>query len=673
MPPITLCFLWHMHQPFYKDLWTGEYKLPWTRLHALKDYYGMVKVLEEFPSVHQTFNLVPSLMVQIEEYAAGTAVDPYLQVALKAAEDLSEGEVHFALRYLFQANVARLIQRYPRYAELYAMRADRARFEAQALRDLQVLSQIAWFDEDDLTRDDLVRMLIEKGRGFSVEDQAALGTKQREAMGRVLPVYREFAQRGQIEVSTTPFYHPILPLICDSAIASAAHPGVKLPTRFAYPGDAALQLSRGREFAQAHLGIVPAGLWPSEGSVSDEALRLAADCGFQWAATDNGVLARTLGVEGSPAVTYRPYRWRQDGREISLLFRDHLLSDLIGFSYSDMEAEAAADHFLLQIRENSRPLLEAGKSVLVPILLDGENAWEYYDRNGRPFLRALYGKIAESTDLVARTVSEALALHEAEPLARIAPGSWINANFDIWIGAEEDNAAWELLLRARQAYDAKQGVISSEARALAYEELLIAEGSDWNWWYGPEHHSDNRVEFDELYRGHLSNVYRALGEAPPEELGATLLRGRVVPEHEAPTAPVTPVIDGKVTAYYEWMGAGRHQPEARMGAMHGGEALPVRAVFYGFHDERMSVRIDFLKPPVDLDLHLEMAGTSIRVLWSGGILRPVEAAAGTEWAFRDVFEAQAPFAAGQCPALRVTLSRGELPLGAIEVPVEYPN
>ncbi|MEO8028037.1 MAG: glycoside hydrolase family 57 protein [Bryobacteraceae bacterium] len=672
MPRITLCFLWHMHQPFYKDLWTGEYKLPWTRLHALKDYYGMVKMLEEFPAVHQTFNLVPSMMVQIDEYANGVAVDPFLQVALKPAEDLTEGEVHFALTYLFQANYGRLILRYPRYAELYEWRHDRSRFDAQALRDLQVLSQIAWIDEDDLSGDPFVRGLIEKGRSFSLKEQEALGVWQRKAISRVLPVYKEFASKGQIEVSTTPFYHPILPLICDSDIASISHPGVTLPTRFRYPEDAREQLERAVAYMDQNFGIRPSGLWPSEGSVSDEALSLAAESGFRWAATDNGVLARTLQADGSPARTYKAYQWEKGGKSMSLLFRDHFLSDLIGFSYSGVEANAAADHFLHQIRENCRPLMEAGETPLVPIILDGENAWEHFEQNGRPFLRALYSRIAASEDLQALTVSEALESHAADPLTSIAPGSWINANFDVWIGAEEDNEAWEHLRAAREVYAQKQSLVGDQARGLAYEELLISEGSDWNWWYGPEHHSENQVEFDELYRGHLTNVYRALGQEPPPELAIPILRSRQAQNHDAPTAPVTPSIDGEVTTAYEWLGAGRYRPDPRMGAMHGGEPLPVREIFYGFHDGRISVRVDFNGPPAGLDLRMEVGSSAVEGTWSTNGFLVKESTGDITCAFRNVLEVQTTSNA-DAGALRMRFSRGELPVGIVEVPVEYPS
>jgi alpha-amylase/alpha-mannosidase (GH57 family) len=593
-PPVTtLCFLWHMHQPFYKDLWTGEYRLPWTRLHALKDYAGMVSILGEFPRVRQTFNLVPSMIAQIEEYAAGTASDPFLTCATIAAEDMTEPQRQFALQYLFQANMDRMIKRYPRYLELYEKRARREEFWHVDMRDLQVLSQIAWWDEDRLAHDPELQDLVARGRQFSHADQEMVARKQREALGAVLPVYRDFAARGQIEISTTPFYHPILPLLCDSDIGAKSHPGLPLPTRFRYPQDAREQLCRSRSYVREKLGVTPVGLWPSEGSVSDEALAIAADCGFTWTASDNGVLAGTLGRTAGVQETYAAYLWRQHGRDMRLLFRDHFLSDLIGFTYSRMGAAEAAEHFLTQIRENA-DLLRG--DALVPVILDGENAWEWYAANGRPFLRELYARISDDPKMDAVTVSEALqrfeprASFESRTLGVIFPGSWINTNFDIWIGAQEDNRAWELLLDARRVYDAATSA-SEDARKLAYEELLIAEGSDWFWWYGPEHDSVNRGEFDQLYRDHLSNVYRALGIPPPEALSQSLLTVTQQGElHELPANPIQAVLDGEVTSYFEWMGAGHYRADPRSGAMHGSRDL--QEMLYGADETSVYVRVD---------------------------------------------------------------------------------
>jgi alpha-amylase/alpha-mannosidase (GH57 family) len=585
-----------MHQPFYKDLISGEYKLPWTRMHALKDYYGMVQILEEFPNVRQTFNLVPSMMVQVADYAAGKAVDPFLALALKPAENLTRDDRAFLLRHSFYSDPQQMIYRYPRYGELYSAAQVQGASAAVTLgvedfRDLQMWSQLAWFDEVFKERDPEVRRWLEQGRNFTAADQRRMGEKQREICAQVLPEYRKLAASGQIEISTTPFYHPILPLLCDSDIARVSHPGVPLPPRFRYAGDARLQLRMARDYIEQEFGVAPAGLWPSEGSVSDEVFSIAADIGFRWAATDSGVLNGTLSRPVPVDGLYRPYRWGQRGQSLHVLFRDHYLSDLIGFVYSKMDAAQAAGDFLKRIRENCAGILAAGRDALVPIILDGENAWEYYPRNGRPFLRELYRRISADPSLRAITIGEAMRLLPSEPLDHIFPGSWINANFDVWIGAEEDNQAWAQLLRARETYDASANV-PAEKRKLALEELLIAEGSDWCWWYGPEHESPNRPEFDQLFRNHLANVYRFLELTPPEELSRPILRIAVPAVISEPSGPITPVIDGEVTSFFEWMGAARYRTDDRSGSMHAGKAVAAE-LHYGSDGRDFYLRIDF--------------------------------------------------------------------------------
>ena len=684
MPHIHLCFVWHMHQPFYKDLMTGEYRLPWTRLHALKDYYGMVKILGEFPKVRQTFNLVPSMIAQIEEYASGEAVDPFLRAALKPAEDLTEEEQDFILQYFFNANPSRMIFRHTRYAELYyswqgaERNPKRARrlFGPQELRDLQVLSQLAWFDEEDFTHDVEIRALMAKGRDFNHADQRMIGVKQAAAMKRVMPTYREFAERGQIEISTTPFYHPILPLLCDSQIAEVSHPYIPLPSRFSYPGDAKEQIVRSREYMTRAFGVQPKGMWPSEGSVSDQALGLAAESGFEWAASDNGVLARTLHRDVGPFQTYRPYLWEQDGKQLRMIFRDHQLSDLIGFVYSRMDAQEAANHFLGQIHANCRDILAQGRDALVPIILDGENAWEYYDQNGRPFLRALYERIENDPGVSAVTVSEALQRVESDHLDHIFPGSWINANFDIWIGADEDNRAWDCLLRARRTYD--QATSATEAqRNLAYEELLIAEGSDWCWWYGPEHESANRPDFDQLFRAHLANVYRALNLPPPEDLSRAILQEIVTASHDVPTAVIRPKIDGEISSYFEWLGAGVYKVDSRSGAMHG-QRFIIHGLQYGSDGSSLFLRVDF-EEHAALDLanatvHLQVAPVSdpsrvlavVMPLQTDGVSKVNE----IEYAFLKILEIRIPLSAvgaglRQPVRFQISLWQNGLPLDAL--------
>jgi alpha-amylase/alpha-mannosidase (GH57 family) len=690
MPQIYLCFLWHMHQPFYKDLASGEYKLPWTRMHALKDYYGMVRILEEFPRIRQTFNLVPSMMVQVAEYASGAARDPFFDAALKPAEALTDGDRAFLLRHSFYSDPGRMIYRYPRYGELYDAwqsqknAGSRAMFGPQDFRDLQMWSQLAWFDEEFQAHDEEVREWLRRGRNFTPADQARMGAKQREIVAQVTPEYRKLAASGQIEISTTPYYHPILPLVCDSAIAGVSHPGVPLPPRFRYPGDARKQLEMAREFAAQTFGAAPAGLWPSEGSVSDEAFGIAAELGYRWAATDSGVLNRTLGRGVGVDGLYRPYHWQQDGRSLTVIFRDHYLSDLIGFVYSKMDAAAAAGDFLRRIHDNCAGILGGGRDALVPIILDGENAWEYYDRNGRPFLRELYRRIQDDPRMSAVTVSEGIEKLAPEPLGGIFPGSWINANFDVWIGAEEDNQAWTQLLRARETFDSTPAV-NGDKRQMAYEELLIAEGSDWCWWYGPEHESTNRPEFDQLYRSHLANVYRFLGLMPPEELSRPILRMALPAVLVTPSGPIRPVIDGEVTSYFEWMGAGVYHVDERSGSMHGKKFL-VKEVYFGSDGRNFYLRID-----VNPDYERELGGmearftgqtldgarsSQITIGFAYGAVKPVEmklavpAEGAVECAFARVLEVRISLealgiAAGQGLRFQASLWEGGLPVDAI--------
>jgi alpha-amylase/alpha-mannosidase (GH57 family) len=593
---------------------TDEYRLPWVRLHALKDYYGMVKLLDEFPEVHQNFNLVPSLVAQIQDYASGHAHDPFFDLIAKPANELTAADRRFALQYLFQANPVNMIGRYPRYRELwekYRSTSDRPEgpesyFVARDYADLQVLSQLAWFDEFFLADSDIAA-LVQKGEDFTRDDQQLVTAREREILAKVLPAYAEAVRRGGIELSATPFYHPILPLLCDTNTGAESSPGLALPTRrFRHPDDASLQIQRALDSHQALFGVRPKGLWPSEGSVSEEALKLACREGIEWMATDEGVLGRSLDfnfarhngdhltVDGAERL-YNIYRYEKDETRMHLLFRDHRLSDLIGFVYSGMPAQDAANHLIRNIKESAQPLLDQGKNAVVSIILDGENAWEYYPQSGREFLRRFYDALQRDELIEPVTISEAIARHnEADfgELHRLVPGSWIDANFNVWIGAPEDNRAWDLLAEARDYYDHHANRVSEAQRQIAWEELLIAEGSDWNWWYGPEHHSANDRDFDELYRKHLSNVYHALEGIPPEELNTPIMSGVPRPSYIPQTAYVRARVDGLVSGYFEWMGAASYTSDQRTSAMHGKQFL-LDAVYAGLDADSVSGRLDF--------------------------------------------------------------------------------
>jgi alpha-amylase/alpha-mannosidase (GH57 family) len=659
MPVLRVVVLWHQHQPFYKDLVTGEYRLPWVRLHALKDYYGMVKLLEEFPGVHQTFNLVPSLIAQIQDYAAGSARDPFFHVASLSANDLSADDRRFALQYLFQANAEHLIGRYPRYAELWdrfqssGAAPDRAEkyFQPQDFTDLQVLSQLAWFDEFFL-REPEIANLVSKGRSFSLEDQSFVITRQRGLIDKVLPAHAEAAKLGRIEISTSPLYHPILPLICDTNAGAAATPGLPLPlNRFRHPEDAREQILRGLDLHEKVFGVRPRGLWPSEGSVSEEVLGIAASLGVQWIATDEGVLSRTLGMsfmrdgrgrlpDASAEKLYTIHRYENPQTRMHLLFRDHAISDLIGFVYSGMPPQEAAAHLIRNIKDSAQPILSQGNDVVMPIILDGENAWEYYPESGREFLRRFYDALQRDPSIEALTVSEAIERQQNfNTLHSLTPGSWIHANFNVWIGAPEDNKSWDYLYQARNFYAQASQHVSEEQRKLALEELLIAEGSDWNWWYGPEHHSANDREFDELYRKHLSNVYQALGATPPDYLAQPITGGGVQPSFMPQTHYIHPRIDGQLVRYFEWMGAAHYTADRRSGAMHGRVFL-LEAIYGGIDQKNVYGRIDFAEqiPQGDFEIVVNLES------WADGSTRArrtlrlnveVEAAKIARWMVSD--------------------------------------
>ncbi len=615
MNRVHLAVLWHMHQPQYRDPETGLYVLPWTRLHATKDYYGMVKLFEEFPTLHATFNMVPSLCMQLEEYASGTFNEPWFALAFKKTENLTREDKSELLGRAFQVNHERLMSSWPRFVELYEW--SRPAGGAQALitftardwRDLQVLSQLAWMEEDWFKKDPVVSRLANRGKDFTEKDKEALKAKQLELIALVLPAYREALARGQIEISTTPFYHPILPLLCDSDIARVANPGTPIPRRaFRRPEDAREQLRRAKDYHERVFGKKPVGLWPSEGSVSDQTLAIAADEGFQWFGTDEGVLGRTLNVgffrdsSGMPANAeklYQPWRVQMAGAGITGLFRDHHLSDLVGFVYSRMDGKAAAADLHGRLRHIGETV-KSPNPLTVCLFLDGENAWEYYPGNGREFLREFYRRISDDQDFRALTASETIAAAGDIPTTGgIFPASWINANFDVWIGHQEDVTAWDLLWDAREAYahavEARakgwSDPVTDAGMAEAQESLLAAEGSDWCWWYGPEHSTANDAEFDALFRKHLTGIYLALGQVAPEELAKPIKRQPERAYQLTPSTFLNVKVDGRDTSYFEWLGAGVFSPEHRGGAMHG-RTYYLRELRYGFEEERFVIRVD---------------------------------------------------------------------------------
>jgi len=611
---VRVALLWHMHQPSYRDPMDGAFVLPWVRLHALKDYLGMVELLQDFPQVHLTFNLVPSLVDQIMAYANGQAHEPLQRLSLKPADQLTAEERVTALQAFFMAHERNIIGRFPRYTQLLeqrgasreegALRSASTRFSQQDLLDLQLLAKLAWFDYDLSEKDPLLKQLIAKGAHFSEEDKLRLAEREQTLIAAVLPAYRRAAESGQVELSTSPYYHPILPLLCDTEAHHEACPGAPVPRRFRHPEDAADQIHRAIERHTAVFGAPPRGLWPSEGAVSEEMATLVAQAGLTWMASDEGVLERSAnrpihrdsrGTVHPLDLLYRPWVRHTSSGDLSVLFRDRALSDLIGFSYSSLEPQAAA-HDLLERLHRIGEYWERhgiGGEAVVPIILDGENAWEYFKESGRVFLRALYaGLAADPTRLRATTVTEALDGTPPAPLPRIFAGSWINADFNVWIGHADDRRAWDQLGYARDALAAAAGRAPDDAVQHAWEIFRAACGSDWCWWYGEDHTSDNDVQFDALYRRHLRVVYATLGLPAPDVLDEPLITTRsIAVRHSRPTGTVTPVLDGCFTSPSEWIGAGVYRASAFGGAMHRGTES-IRVVRFGTGSDQLHVLVE---------------------------------------------------------------------------------
>ncbi len=614
--PLYLAIIWHQHQPVYfKDPETGIYAKPWVRVHAAKDYVDMAVMLEAYPDVKATFNLTPSLIRQLDDLAEG-AKDAYWVHTEVPAEELTDEQKRFILRYFFDIN-PKIIARFPRYVELQAQRpADDAEVEAAIdggwteadFRDLQVLFNLAWTDPAWLAEAPLAS-LVEKGRDFTEEDKQIVLDEHLRLIREVIPVHKALQQAGQIEVTTTPFAHPILPLLMDTTLAKVAMPAAELPDPpFRYPQDARAQLERGVAFYQEHFGAAPRGLWPAEGSVAQDIVPLVSGAGIRWMASDEGVLAQSLGMEGftrdadetvqEADALYRPYTVAgRDGAPVAMLFRDVVISDKVGFSYSGMPGEEAAADFMARIRAIRDQLKaeEAGGPHLVTVILDGENAWEHYENDGKAFLNTLYAALSEDETIETVTPSEYLTRFPAEPSREIEdlwPGSWISHDFSTWIGEDEENRAWDYLRRTRETFGMyEKGVYEppdEAALAEAREQMYIAEGSDWFWWYGADQNSGDDQGFDQQFRDTLKQVYLALGETPPPWLSVPIIAAEPVPPEQTASGLISPTIDG-IAGEAEWAKAGTYR--AAGGAMAGG-SLPLERLYYGFNAEQLHLRLD---------------------------------------------------------------------------------
>jgi len=607
MRPLHLALVWHMHQPYYKDDLTRTYLLPWVRLRAAKDYYKMAALLDDYPRVRQTFNLVPSLLAQIEDYTKGDYEDLFLNLARRPAADLTHEERRFLIRWTRESPRFLRVQASPRYTEL-ASRPEDDTFLEQDIRDLQVWSNLAWVDPGWVDRDAGLSQLKAKDRDFTEKDKVILFQAQLQIVGKVIPKYAELAHRGQAELTFSPYYHPILPLLVDLESARAAIPQIRLPNRrFAHREDAERQLEMGMSSFERLMGVHPRGMWPSEMAVGDSVASLAIQAGVEWFISDDDVLARSLEIgltrdgEGrlhQPEILYSPYAMERDGGKVSMVFRDAQLSNLIGFDYHRMPTLDAVADFLRRLRR-IREQQGEDRDFLVTVALDGENAWDFYAREGNDFLDALYTELERAQDIVCTTVGDFLREHpERRPLHRLHTGSWIGASLDTWIGDPEHNSAWDLLAETRDwlADYAEHHPHEAEQVTAAWREIMITEGSDWFWWFSRKHDSGMDQIWDNQYRLHLRNVYKLLNARQPTALFKPILERAGAEERRMPVRNITPVSDDDPA----WDSAGRYEVGSGFGALHKPVGYVTR-LLYGSDENHLHLRIDSPLSPEALE------------------------------------------------------------------------
>ncbi len=609
MGPVHIAFVWHMHQPWY--LWPGSQRaaLPFTRLHACSAYYDMPWLLvgdgTRLDDTRVTFNLVPSLVSQLEGYVAEEITDRALELSLRDPADLNLDDRRYLLTHMCGGQATGAMAASPRYGELSHKRGpdrkpeaiDRACriFEGADYRDLQVLFNLAWCGFALAAESEVVAELRRKDRGFTEDEKLALIDEMRAAAGRVLDLYRGASERGRAELICSPFYHPIMPLLADMRDARRRIPAARLPdVLWREPGEARRQLRDGLAHHEQVFGARPRGVWPSEGAVSDAALDIVAGEGVQWAASDEEVLAASLASDPvgdarpTPEQLYRPWL-AADGR-LTMIFRDHRLSDLIGFVYRDWAADDAAADFVARLRAIGERWAGRDRPPLVSVILDGENPWGWYADAGEAFLTTLYRLIEADEHLQTTTVAEHLDQFPAQDrLESVFPGSWIDHSFSTWIGGAEHRRAWELLTGALE------GLRRHQPDAPGYEDarrhLMIAEGSDWFWWYSESQHTPDADIFDALFRAQVAQVYASLGEDVPPEVEEPIYAGRISRLTREAAGSMQAAIDGRISGYFEWQAAALLRTSGLASAMQR-SGWVVHELYFGFDTENLWLRID---------------------------------------------------------------------------------
>jgi len=558
--PLKVVLCWHMHQPQYLDLIGNEFQLPWVYLHAIKDYVDMAAHLEAVPQAKAVINFSPVLLEQLDEYerqintclnGTGTIRDGLL-AALDSPVFPADNEHRAALiRACMRSNKKHQIERFAPYKQLVSMAEPLtldlhhiSYFSDQYLADLLCWYHLAWLGATVQRSDNRVQAMIEQGCGYTLHQRRVLLQIIGELITGLRHRYAGLAHRGQIELSMSPYTHPMIPLLLDFKSAREAIPDLQLPLLEGYPDGrerSFWHLQKGLEIFQQYFGLRPVGCWPSEGGVSNETLRLMQSCGFQWAATGENVLRNS--IAGNPSLSHDQsifHAFNHKSSGIRLFARSDSLSDLIGFTYAEWHADDAVADLINRLTVIADAQAGA-KDPVISIILDGENAWEYYPQNGYYFLSALYKSLSENPRFELSTYRELLSARDVA-LDNIIAGSWVFGTFSTWIGNQDKNRAWDILGDVKRAYDDVMAntEIEEQLKVKIDAQLATCEGSDWFWWFGDYNPAETVNDFDGLYRRHIANLYYLLGREPPQYLSQKLSHGTGSPRLGGVIRPGTP-------------------------------------------------------------------------------------------------------------------------------------
>ena len=577
-PTLNLCFFWHMHQPDYRGS-DGVMSMPWVFLHAIKDYYEMPWLLSQYEGLKATFNITAPLIEQLNLYKDPLKNDYFLSLWEIHPSKLDEDARAWLIKTCKSTQYETMIKPIESLSLLY----HKQELTDEELIDFEVLFMLAWCGNYLRQENSLVKALFQKEKGFTQTDKSQLLQALCDFIETILPFYARLQKEGVISLSTTPYNHPILPLLLDMENAKRANEHTTIVDNpMSLREDAIEQVERSIALYEETFGAKPTGFWPAEGAVDEESVEIYKERGLSWIATDEAILFRSLG-DDTRANLYKAY----DYNGMCMGFRDHGLSDLIGFNYRFKSGHDASEHFM-QVVE---PIASHDDATLF-VILDGENAWEFFENNAYDFFTALYERFSRTAWCETVTMDEVSKLKKKGTLEELAPGSWIHGNFDTWSGHNEKNRAWELIYQTRRDVDNYTGVMSDEAAEQVKFHFLASECSDWFWWYGDDHVTEFGLEFDRLFREHLITIYQLLHMHPPADLFMPIISHKsTVSFLLKPQASITPTIDGKNNSFFEWLGSGSID-ESKLYSTMDRVRGPIEKIHYGQNDESVFVAFE---------------------------------------------------------------------------------